>query len=240
MTDISQAERPVGRDVLDRVRASVSGFPPRTLGALVYSGFQALDLWGPLEVFGDCAPAIEPVLVGLEPGPVASAQGPRAMAEHSLESSPRVDLLLVPGGDVTPHLGDARLQDWLRTVSLEAEIVMSVCNGAAILADSGVLQGRRATTNKALFGSIAASYPEVTWVTQARWVEDGKFVTSSGVSAGIDMALAVIAHLAGEQTARALATWIEYEPHRDSTWDPFAAIYGLADEPDEKDSGVSA
>ena len=132
-------------------------------------------------------------------------QGPRALAEHSLESSPRLDLLLVPGGHVAPHLGDARLKKWIRAMSLDAEIVMSVCNGASILADSGVLEGRRATTNKALFSSIAVANPDVVWVRWARWVEDGKYVTSSEVSAGIDMALAVIAHLAGEQAARALA-----------------------------------
>jgi transcriptional regulator GlxA family with amidase domain len=223
-----------------RLQDLFENFPRRTLGALVLPSFQALDLWGPLEVFGDCAPAIEPVLVGLKAGPVASMQGPRALAEHSLESSPRLDLLLVPGGDVAPHLGDARLRKWIRAISLDAEIVMSVCNGAAILADSGVLEGRRATTNKALFSSIAVSNPDVAWVRRARWVEDGKYVTSSGVSAGIDMALAVMAHLAGEQAAVALATRIEYEPHRNPTWDPFCAIHGLDAAPDEGNRGSSA
>lgn len=210
------------------LRSVAASFPPRTLGALVLPGFQALDLWGPLEIFGDCAPAIKPLLIGQQLEPVASAQGPRVIAEVTLEQAPRVDLLLIPGGHVEPHKQDRGLLDWIRCQASDAEVVMSVCNGADLLAQAGLLDGRRATTNKSLFRSIAAAHPAVDWVAQARWIEDGKYVTSSGVSAGIDMALGVIAHLAGEQVADGLAIYTEYDRHSDPRWDPFAALYGLA------------
>ena len=104
---------------------------------------------------------------------------------------------------------------------------MSVCTGAALLARAGVLDERQATSNKAAFSWVVGQGPRVRWVKQARWVEDGKFWTSSGVSAGIDMALAVIAKLFGEKTGDELALATEYEWHRDAAWDPFARAHGL-------------
>lgn len=209
------------------LRGILERFPPRTLGVLVLPGFQALDLWGPLEMFGNCAPAIAPLLVGHDLDAVASVQGPRVLPDVTLSQAPRLDLVLVPGGKVGRHRADPVVAEWLRSAAADAEVVMSVCNGADLLATAGLLDGRRATSNKALFTSIAARHPRVEWVRHARWVEDGKFVTSSGVSAGIDMALAVIAHLAGEEVAETLAALAEYERHPDPGWDPFSALHGL-------------
>lgn len=212
------------------LRAIAGTFPPRILGALVFPGFQALDLWGPLEMFGDCAPAVRPLLIGHQLEPIASAQGPRVVADATLEQAPRLDLLLIPGGHVEQQIQDEGLLDWIRCQASDAEMVMSVCNGADLLAQTGLLDGRRATTNKSLFTAIAAAHPSVDWVAQARWTTDGKYVTSSGVSAGIDMALGVIAHLAGEQVADALAVYTEYDRHSDPGWDPFASTHGLVPE----------
>jgi transcriptional regulator GlxA family with amidase domain len=89
------------------------------------------------------------------------------------------------------------------------------------------LDGRRATTNKRAFVWVESQGPRVNWIKQARWVEDGKFATSSGVSAGIDMALALIARLVDAEAAERAATAMEYEWHRDSSWDPFAKIHGF-------------
>lgn len=210
------------------LRAIAGTFPPRTLGALVFPGFQALDLWGPLEMFGDCAPAIRPLLIAQQLEPIASAQGPRVIPDATLELAPRLDLLLIPGGHVWPQKRDQGLLDWIRCQSSDAELVMSVCNGADLLAQTGLLAGRRATTNKSLLTAIAAAHPSVDWVPEARWTADGKYVTSSGVSAGIDMALGVIAHLAGDRVADGLAVYTEYDRHPDPGWDPFASLHGLA------------
>jgi transcriptional regulator GlxA family with amidase domain len=209
------------------LREIVGTFPPRTLGGLALPGFQALDLWGPLEMFGNCAPAISPLLVGRRLEPIPCAQGPRVFPDVTLVDAPHLDLLLIPGGLVDTHREDRLVVEWIRSAAADAEVVMSVCNGADLLAETGLLEGRRATTNKALFRSIAARHPGVDWVPHARWVEDGRFVTSSGVSAGIDMALSVIARLAGERVADGLAVLTEYDRHPASGWDPFAVVHGL-------------
>ena len=131
----------------------------RTLGALVYEDFELLDLFGPLEMFGSMQGAVEVRTVADRPGLVRSAQGPRVQADHGLEDCPPLDLLLVPGGIGTrTQVDSARLVDWLRARSRELEMAMTVCTGSALLAAAGLLDGRRATTNKMLeFASVRTS-----------------------------------------------------------------------------------
>ena len=200
----------------------------RTLGVVLFPKFELLDVFGPLEMFGKLEGMIDLVTVAERAGPVASAQGPSAVADYGLGDCPRLDLLLVPGGMGTrKEVDNPAVLEWLRARIAAAEIAMTVCTGAALLARSGVLDGRQATTNKKAFAWVAAQGPKVHWIKEARWVEDGKFVTSSGVSAGIDMALAVIARLGGEKLSEDVATTTEYDWHRDPRWDPFAKIHGL-------------
>lgn len=117
---------------------------------------------------------------------------------------------------------------WLKQRAEAAAMVTSVCTGAGLLARAGLLDGRRATSNKRAFAWVRSQGPKVAWVAAARWVVDGKFWTSAGVSAGIDMALAIIAQQCGLEAAEKVALAMEYEWHRDSAWDPFAKIAGLA------------
>ena len=121
-----------------------------------------------------------------------------------------------------PQLGNGALLDFLRKRAAAAELTMSVCSGSALLARAGLLDGRRATSNKMFFQLARSQSDKVEWVTAARWVEDGPFATSSGVSAGTDMALAVIAKLYGKARAEQVATFTEYTWHRDADVDPFA------------------
>lgn len=198
----------------------------RTLGVILYPGFELLDVFGPLEAFGNLPEFFRVVMIAEGAGPVASAQGPRVATDASLADCPRLDLILVPGGIGSREQVENRtLLDWIARRAAEAEVVASVCTGSAILARAGLLDGRRATSNKAFFGWVAGQGPGVVWVGRARWVEDGKFATSSGVSAGIDMALALIARLVDAETAETLARAMEYDWHRDADWDPFAAIW---------------
>ncbi len=200
----------------------------RRLGAILYPGFELLDVFGPLEMFGNMTGVVEVTMVAQEKGAVVSAQGPSVVAEYGFADCPHLELILVPGGIGTrTEIDNPVMLDWLAQRVAAAEIAMTVCTGTAILARAGVLDGRRATTNKMLFNWVAEQGPKVHWVKEARWVEDGKFVTSSGVSAGIDMALAVIAQLSGDPMSRALAVATEYEWHQDASWDPFAKIHGL-------------
>ena len=138
-------------------------------------------------------------------------------------------MLLIPGGwgentrvDVKPYL------DWIRSAAERAEYVLTVCTGAALLASTGFLDGRAATTNKALYRWATSKGPRARWVAEARWVQDGKVFTSSGVSAGIDMALAALAAMEGMQVAEAVAKGCEYRWEKNAKSDPFARAYGLA------------
>lgn len=196
---------------------------PRTLGAILYEDFELLDLYGPLEMFGSIGPALRIVTIASSAGPVRSFQGPKTLAEHGFADCPRLDLILVPGGLGTfPELENEPFLSFLRERAPRAEVTMSVCSGSAILAKAGLLDGRRATSNKQFFSAASAQSDKVDWVTEARWVEDGPYATSSGVSAGTDMALAVIARLYGLERARQIAEYTEYEWQTDSTRDPFA------------------
>ena len=193
-----------------------------TLGAIFYEGFELLDVYGPLEMFGSVGPELRIVTVAETAGPVASFQGPKTLAEYGFGDCPPLDLILLPGGFGTiEQLANDALLEFLRTRSTEARITMSVCSGSALLAKAGLLDGRRATSNKQFFSLATAQGEKVDWVTEARWVDADQFVTSSGVSAGMDMALAVIERLFGSERAESIAVLTEYEWHRDSTRDPF-------------------
>jgi transcriptional regulator GlxA family with amidase domain len=201
---------------------------PRRLGAVLYPGFELLDCFGPLEMFGNMTGSVEVAMVAEKKGAVSSAQGPAAVADYGFADCPPLDLLLIPGGIGTrAEIDNPVMLDWLTQRVPRAQVTMTVCTGSALLAQTGLLDGCRATSNKMVFQWVETQWPRVQWVRQARWVEDGSLVTSSGVSAGIDMALAVIARLDGTQLSETLAVATEYDWHRDATWDPFAKIHGL-------------
>lgn len=202
---------------------------PVHVGAVVFPGFELLDTFGPLEMFGLLRERASITMVAETAGSVRSNQGPHVVAEATLDGSQGFDVLLVPGGWGTRTLAEnPAFLAQLRHACDRARIVASVCTGSALLARAGVLDGRRATTNKANYKWATSQGPNVTWVPQARWVEDGRFFTSSGVSAGMDMALALIAHLFDRETSVQVADGAEYAWHEDKAWDPFAKLHGLA------------
>jgi transcriptional regulator GlxA family with amidase domain len=195
----------------------------RVLGAILYEDFELLDLYGPLEMFGSIGPdELRIVTVASAAGPVRSAQGPKTVAEYSFDVCPDLDLILVPGGIGTvAALGDERLLTFLQQRAPASEAALSVCTGSAIFAKAGLLDGRRATSNKQFFDFARMQSDQVDWIEEARWVEDGPLATSSGVSAGTDMALAIIARLYGEERAENIANLTEYERQTDPARDPF-------------------
>jgi transcriptional regulator GlxA family with amidase domain len=201
----------------------------QSIGVVLFDQFELLDVFGPLEMFGLLPQHFQISLVAESGDRVASAQGPRSLLDYRFDNSPDFDILLVPGGRGTRReVDNPVLQDWLRQQSASARYITSVCTGSALLARTGLLDGRRATTNKAAFEWVASQGTNVAWQTRARWVADDRFFTSSGVSAGMDMALALIAQILDDVTAEQVATWAEYEWQRDPGRDPFAEIYGLA------------
>jgi len=212
-----------------------------TVGVLIFPGFEMLDAYGPMEMWGSLkhAPArfwggeekrvgVKLVTIAATRGEIPSNQGPKTVADYSYADSPKLDYLLVPGGvGAVPLVNDTATLDWLRDQATRTKIVMSVCNGASLLAAAGILDGRPATTNKMAFKDSTAPGPRVNWVKQARWVDDGAVVSSSGVSAGMDMTLAVISRLYGQPLGDWLEQITEYDAHRDPSWDPFAVKAGL-------------
>ena len=202
----------------------------RTLGAVLYEDFELLDVYGPLEMFGSIGAELLIVTVAEKTGPVASFQRPKTVAEFDFASAPMLDLILLPGGFGTvAQLENRAMLDFLRRRAATAEVTMSVCSGSAILAKAGLLDGRRATSNKQFFDLARAQGAAVKWVEEARWVEDGPFATSSGISAGTDMVLAVIAKLYGKEIAQQIAESTEHEWQQDSTRDPFVRLLNKGD-----------
>lgn len=202
----------------------------RTLGVLLFPGFELLDAYGPMELWGNLRNKVKIVTIATNRGEIASNQGPKTMADYGYNDAPHLDLILVPGGmGILQLLKDTATLEWLRERAEKAEIVMSVCNGASLLAAAGILDGHSATTNKMLWKMATEPGPKVKWIKKARWVDDGTIVTSSGVSAGMDMSLAVITRFYGKEVAEWLARLTEYEPHTDPDWDPFAKKAGLVE-----------
>ena len=202
----------------------------RSLGVVLLPEFELLDVFGPLEMYGILSDQFQIHLVGEKRGAIASRQGPKSLIERELSESYQYDILLVPGGQGTRiAIHNKTLLAWLRKQSTSAEYVTAVCTGSALLAKAGLLDHRRATTNKLAFDWVTAQGEQVLWQKKARWVKDGQFFTSAGVSAGIDMSLALIAKLLGQKTAEQTAIWAEYDWHQDPDWDPFAKIHGLVD-----------
>jgi transcriptional regulator GlxA family with amidase domain len=201
-----------------------------SVGALLYPGFEMLDMFGPLEMFSVLGPEqVQIHMLAEQAAEVPTAfgfggdLGPRVCADYSFATAPAIDVLLIPGGTGTLQaVENTPLLEFVRQCSATAQYVASVCTGSAILAKAGVLDGRRATSNKQVFALATMQSDAVQWQAEARWVEDGKFFTSSGVSAGMDMSLALIEQHFGAQVAQTVANGTEYTRHLDADSDPFA------------------
>ena len=199
---------------------------PLSVAIVLFEGFETLDAMGPLEMFSCYPDTFRLVQVAEKAGPVTSAQGTAAVASEGFAQPMRHDMLLVPGGPgARVEAENGVMLDWLRAQATDATYVTSVCTGSLILGKAGLLDGLKATTNKIAFDSVASECPGVDWVRQARWVEAGKFWTSSGVSAGMDMSLALIAHYLGRKAAEKAAVWTEYMWNDDPNNDPFAEAF---------------
>jgi len=186
--------------------------PKRNVAILVWPGAELLDFAGPAEVFSAAGRhgLFRVYTVGLTVAPVRAQGGVTVQPEFTLENCPAPDVLVIPGGDMRPVEGNARVLAWVREKSAHAGTVMSVCTGAFVLAEAGLLDGLKATTHH--FGhDELRRYPKITVVTGDRYVDNGRIVTAGGVSAGIDAALHVVEKLHGQDVAEWTAReWMEY------------------------------
>jgi transcriptional regulator GlxA family with amidase domain len=201
----------------------------RRIAVVLFEGFELLDVFGPVELFSMVPDRLAIEFIGPEAGPVASSQGVQVTATNRYATAATPDIMLIPGGQGTRRLvNDEAFLSWLRAWATPASLVTSVCTGSAVLAAAGLLDGYRATSNKAAFAWVREQSGKVDWIAQARWVEDRDRWTSSGVAAGMDMAAALLADLFGKDVAQRATTRAELEVHEDASWDPFAKIHGLA------------
>ncbi len=199
-----------------------------TLGMVVFDGFQLLDVFGPLDMFGSLRDKVSIVIIGEKGESVKSSAGPILKLDYTFSNAPKIDIVMIPGGGGTRReVNNEAFLNAFKALADAAPKVATICTGSAVLAKTGLLNGHKATTNKRAYAWATSQSDKVTWIPEARWVEDGKFFTSSGVSAGIDMALGLIANMFGKDTAIKVANGAEYEWHEDSHRDPFAKMNGL-------------
>ena len=195
------------------------------LGTIFYNDFELLDAFGPLEMFGALGDKVELVAIAEQVGNVRSSAGLKTGVDYDFTNAPSLDLILIPGGIGTiPELENSALINFLQERCPQSQVTMSVCTGSALLAKAGLLDGLAATSNKMFFELARSQGINVDWRESARWVDAGQYVTSSGVSAGTDMALAVIARVFGAEQAERVMNYAEYQWHRDANHDPFALL----------------
>lgn len=194
----------------------------RDVNIVVFDGFEPLDVFGPFDVFTHTDAVVVRIFSLDGPGATVSEGGARVEALGPEEIDPR-GVLLIPGGSGTRALvGDGRWLSSLRRLAAQSSQVLTVCTGSALLAAAGALDGRRATSNDLAFDWVVGTGERVDWIKEARWVVDGKFRTSSGISAGIDMALDYVEDTCGPVAADKVSAQMEYIRNRESGYDPFA------------------
>ncbi|WP_374571823.1 GlxA family transcriptional regulator [Phenylobacterium sp.] len=199
----------------------------RRLDLLIFPDFQILDAAGPIAAF-EIAERFRPGayelhVVAAEPGPVRSSSGAMMLAEPLSEAA--ADTLVVSGGDGTRQaIGEARLLDWLVRASGRARRTASVCSGAYLLAQAGLLDGLRATTHWSRSADFARRYPKVRLEPDRIFTREGKVWTSAGITAGIDLALALIADDLGEDVARRVAQQLVVYHRRPGGQSQFSAL----------------
>ena len=188
----------------------------RNVAILIFDEVEVLDFCGPFEVFsttGQRAGAgdFNVYTVSQSGGPVRARNGLRTVPDYSIENAPQPEILLVPGGYGTRReVDNPRLIDWIRRCAEGAELTLSVCTGALLLGQAGLLEGLSATTHHGAFDLLRKYAPGAEVREDVRIVDNGTVVLSGGISAGIDMSLHIVARLLGQAAAEETAEHMEY------------------------------
>lgn len=202
--------------------------PKKKLGMLLFDGFELLDVFGPLEMFGMLKDRVEILMIADKAGPVKSGAGPQAVADYGFADAPKLDIVMIPGGIGTRReVNNPAFMESVKAIAQATPQVATICTGSGLLAKTGLIDGVKATSNKMAWKWATTQGAKVAWVPHARWVEDGKYISSSGISAGTEMALGLIAKLYGKDMAHWVAHRAEYRWNEDATDDPFATMNGL-------------
>lgn len=188
------------------------------IGIFVFEGAEELDWAGPWEVLAFWAKQwpdddVEVFTLSREPGPITCAKGLRVLTDYTWDDAPQMDVLVYPGGRGTrAHLGDESIREWVTRLAKDGALMTSVCTGSLVYADAGLLDGRPATTYWSELDLLASLGEGIEVRADDRFVDSGDVVTAAGVSAGIDMALHLVARLHSEKRAREVRRGIQYDP----------------------------
>ena len=193
----------------------------RKVGILVFPEVEVLDFCGPFEIFSvtqlneerrrEEPSPYEVVLVAERKETVIATGGLKVVPDHSLDDCPPLDVLVVPGGWGTRReMTNDRLITWVAERGCQVTTLTSVCTGSLLLGKAGLLDGKRATTHWRVLEEIRGWFPAVNVIDDQHVVEEGNVITSAGISAGIDMALRVVARHHGDAVARTTARYMEY------------------------------
>jgi putative intracellular protease/amidase len=192
------------------------------LTVLLFDNFETLDVFGPVEIFGRLKDKYQVFFCSLNGGLVKNEHGISIATERIDDLKNAVDIFLIPGGYGTRSaVNNAELVEKIIAICQQSKYVLTVCTGSALLAKTGLLNGRNATSNKRAFDWVVTQGPHVNWVKKARWTKEDKFYTSAGVSAGMDMALGFLSDMHGIDFARKVAFEIEYNWIEDMEEDDF-------------------
>ncbi|HEV2903384.1 MAG TPA: DJ-1/PfpI family protein [Gaiellaceae bacterium] len=187
------------------------------IGIFIFDGVEELDFAGPYEVLTQWAQQVSDereivvFTIARSTEPVRCAHGLRVIPDYSRSDAPSLDLLLFPGGRVRQFLEDGETLDWVRRIRDSGALMTSVCTGAHVYASAGVLENRPATTWFGALDSLVEIDPTIDLRRDDRFVDSGEVVTSAGVSAGIDMALHLVARLDSPERAESVRRYIQYE-----------------------------
>lgn len=194
---------------------------------LLFDDFETLDVFGPVEIFGRLTDLYRIKFASLQGGLTGNRHGVNMPTERLDTLKDWTEIFLIPGGYGTrKEVNNQALTDAIKSVSEISKYVLTVCTGTALLARTGLLDGKQATSNKKAFSWVMENGPNVQWNKTARWVTAGKFYTSSGVTAGMDMSLGFIEEQHGLALATRVANDIEYAWIRDKDNDSFVALAG--------------
>jgi len=183
-----------------------------TVAILLFDRVEIIDFAGPWEVFGGAGYKVFTVAEKLDP--VNTVYGQKIVADYTFDNSPKADVLLVPGGGVRDAVNNPKLITWVQEHAKESTNVMSVCTGAFILAKAGLLDGLSATTVRGGIDNLATAGRNIKAVYDKRYVDNGKIITTAGLSSGIDGAFYLVSKMLGKGVAQQVALGIEYQ------WDP--------------------
>lgn len=197
-------------------KGSAASMPPspqqqterKQVAILIFDGVQIIDYTGPYEVFGQAGFRV--FTVAEKPDPITTSMGMTVTPSFTIENSPEPNIVVVPGGNVLATQGNQAILKWIQDKSQKAEYVLSVCNGAFILAKTGLLDGLTATTFHGLLDGLVAIAPKTKVVRDRRFVDNGRIITTAGLSSGIDGSLHVISKIYGRGRAQMIALNLEY------------------------------